>query len=141
MEDLSDLQPSPIGVGMPMAMHATKRHQGIGTIVPNVQCRLVDAETGKDVAPPASTSASGKTGSVSFSTSEVGELFISGPNVCAGYYRNEKATKDSFSVDADGRRWFMTGDIATIDSDGIVKIHDRSKVCLCLTLSYAVANS
>jgi len=115
---------SPISIGMPMTMHATKRHQGIGTIVPNCQCRLVDAETGKDVAPPASTAKAG-----SFTTSDVGELFIRGPNVCAGYYRNEKATKDSFSIDDEGRRWFMTGDIATIDSYGIVKIQDRSKVC------------
>jgi acyl-CoA synthetase (AMP-forming)/AMP-acid ligase II len=110
---------SPFGLGMPLDMLDRYRHQGIGTVASGMQMRLVDGETGKDVAEPKSGGGAGV-------KSEVGELWIAGPNVCAGYYRNEEATRDSFQVE-DGVRWFKTGDIATIDSDGIVKIHDRSK--------------
>ena len=49
-----------------------------------------------------------------------GELVARGPWVCRDYYR-----EDSRVVDAAG--WFHTGDIATIDPDGLVRITDRAK--------------
>ncbi len=45
----------------------------------------------------------------------VGELLVSGPNVFAGYWRNEAATAAAFLVDADGRRWYRSGDLASYD--------------------------
>jgi long-subunit acyl-CoA synthetase (AMP-forming) len=52
-----------------------------------------------------------------------GELLVRGPLVMKGY-RNEPE-KTAETIDADG--WLHTGDIATIDSDGYVKIVDRKK--------------
>jgi len=48
---------------------------------------------------------------------EVGELLINGPNVFSGYYKNSQATKDAFVVDADGARWFRSGDLTRFDPE------------------------
>jgi fatty-acyl-CoA synthase len=53
---------------------------------------------------------------------EVGELWIRGPHVSPGYYRDPQATAASF-VDA----WLHTGDLAHADADGCVTIVGRSK--------------
>jgi len=49
-----------------------------------------------------------------------GDLMVRGPWVASGYFRGEGG-----SVLRDG--WFPTGDVATIDTDGYMKITDRSK--------------
>lgn len=54
---------------------------------------------------------------------EDGELLVRSTMVMKGY-RNEPA-KTADTIDADG--WLHTGDIATIDDDGYVKIVDRKK--------------
>jgi 4-coumarate--CoA ligase len=43
-----------------------------------------------------------------------------------GYWRNERATREMFVDDSDGR-WMKTGDIAYVDKDGQFFIVDRMK--------------
>jgi len=56
-----------------------------------------------------------------------GEIYIGGPNVAQGYFKNEEKTKEEFFTDAEGRRWFKTGDIGQIEGDGTLRIIDRKK--------------
>ncbi len=51
-----------------------------------------------------------------------GEIWVKGPNVMLGYYKNEKATDDAFL-----NNWFKTGDIGFIDDDGFLHINGRKK--------------
>jgi acyl-CoA synthetase (AMP-forming)/AMP-acid ligase II len=54
-----------------------------------------------------------------------GELMVRGPWVVSQYFKGEGG--DPLVVDAEGRGWFPTGDVATIDADGFMQITDRSK--------------
>lgn len=47
---------------------------------------------------------------------------IGGPNVTMGYYKNEQKNREDFFVDANGQRWFCTGDIGEFHPDGCLKI-------------------
>ena len=52
----------------------------------------------------------------------MGELEVRGPWVASSYF-NSPGTENRWSEDG----WFRTGDVATIDPDGCVKLVDRSK--------------
>ncbi|NLD67864.1 MAG: fatty-acid--CoA ligase [Limnobacter sp.] len=54
-----------------------------------------------------------------------GNLLVRGPWVMKEYFRGEGG--DPLQYDVDGRGWFPTGDVATIDADGYMQITDRSK--------------
>jgi len=81
----------------------------IGYLVPNMECKIVDPETGKEQ--PVGTE------------KDSGELWLRGLNVMKGYHRNEKATKDC--IDSEG--FLHTGDIGYVDNNGIYWIVDRLK--------------
>ena len=72
---------------------------------PNCECKLLD-DKGKEVG-----------------EGEPGELYIRGPNICLGYWKNEQATKES--LDANG--WLKTGDVAIVRNNWFW-IVDRKKV-------------
>jgi acyl-CoA synthetase (AMP-forming)/AMP-acid ligase II len=54
-----------------------------------------------------------------------GELLVKGPWVIKEYFKGEGG--DPLVPDEQGRGWFPTGDVATIDADGYLQITDRSK--------------
>lgn len=51
---------------------------------------------------------------------ETGELWVRGPNLCAGYWRRPEATAAAF---VDG--WFRTGDLGQRDADGRITLQGR----------------
>jgi long-chain acyl-CoA synthetase len=59
------------------------------------------------------------------SISKEGEIWLGGPNIFHGYFKNPEETKNSLSVDENGMRWFHTGDAGHIDEDGHVIYLDR----------------
>jgi len=54
---------------------------------------------------------------------EAGELCVRGPQVMRGYWQHPEDTATAISPDG----WLRTGDIATIDSEGFLRIVDRKK--------------
>ncbi len=52
-----------------------------------------------------------------------GELAVKGPQVMLGYWRNPQETQKIFTSDG----WLLTGDIASINEQGFVRILERKK--------------
>ena len=78
----------------------------IGLPLPDVDSRIVDPETGGELA----------------CGDEPGELIIQGPQIMAGYFNQGEETKKTLR---DG--WLFTGDIARMDEDGYFYIIGRKK--------------
>ncbi|MBO1754571.1 long-chain fatty acid--CoA ligase [Allobranchiibius sp. CTAmp26] len=53
---------------------------------------------------------------------EPGEVLVSGPNVSPGYWQDPQATQAAFTDE-----WLHTGDVATADQEGYLRIVDRIK--------------
>jgi long-chain acyl-CoA synthetase len=86
-----------------------KGKQKIGTIgvpYPDVECKIVDSETGDREMP----------------VGEPGELVLRGPQLMDGYYNQPAETAKTIR-----NGWLYTGDIATVDADGYYAIVDRKK--------------
>lgn len=56
--------------------------------------------------------------------SHTGEVWVQGPNIMKGYWKNDKATKETFSPDG---KWLRTGDVGYVDDTGCFYIVDRIK--------------
>ncbi|HEX5901355.1 MAG TPA: AMP-binding protein [Solirubrobacteraceae bacterium] len=83
-----------------------KRVTTVGRVHPHVEIKIVDPETGATV--PRGTA---------------GEQCTRGYNVMLGYWDDERATNDA--IDAEG--WMHSGDLATMDDEGYLKIVGRIK--------------
>ncbi len=59
-------------------------------------------------------------------TTGIGEVVISGPNVTPGYEGNPEANAKNF-FEAEGKRWFRTGDQGSFDEDGYLNLTGRLK--------------
>lgn len=58
----------------------------------------------------------------------VGEIYVKGKNVMAGYYNDPEATAEAFEGE-----WFKTGDHGRIDEDGFLFMVGRKKNLICLS--------
>jgi len=84
----------------------------VGPALPHTHIKLVDPETLEQV-----DAAAG----------EEGELWVSGPQVMKGYWQKPEATSEVIVEDEDGKRWFRTGDLATLIRGEHIKITGRCK--------------
>ena len=82
------------------------RTDTVGYAFPHVQCKIIDPETGEEVAPGIN-----------------GEFCAKGYNTMKGYYKMPQATAGT--VDAEG--WLHSGDLACMDENGNVRITGRLK--------------
>ncbi|MEW6126611.1 MAG: AMP-binding protein [Acidobacteriota bacterium] len=82
------------------------RTQTVGRVLPEVEVKIVNPATLEECPP-----------------NEPGELWARGYNVMKGYYNNPKATAEAITAEG----WLRTGDQATMDDAGYVRITGRIK--------------
>lgn len=73
-------------------------------------------------------------GTVLGDTASIGEIQVRGPNLFTGYLNRPEATAGAFTEDG----WFRTGDMATIDPDGYVRIVGRKATDLIKSGGYKI---
>lgn len=83
------------------------RTGSVGVLMPNTEAKLI-TEDGKYA-----------------SVGEGGELYVRGPQIALGYWRNAQATLDTFDPVSG---WSKTGDVAVMSKEGWMSITDRKKV-------------
>ncbi len=64
---------------------------------------------------------------------EDGEIQLTGPTLFQGYYKSPEKSAEALAVDADGTRWFRTGDAGYLDEDGHIIYLDRVKEMITLS--------
>ena len=79
----------------------------VGLVSPLVEFRIVSQETG-EVAP--------------WDGETRGELHVAGPWIASSYYNDDRSA-ESFTDDG----WLRTGDVATCDPEGYIRLVDRTK--------------
>jgi long-chain acyl-CoA synthetase len=89
-----------------------KMHYTVGPLLKGIEGKIIDSNTGQ-VLPQG----------------KEGVLYVKGPNVMKGYYKNEKETKKVLSEDG----WLNTGDIAYFNKDNNLVITGREKDIIVLS--------
>jgi long-chain acyl-CoA synthetase len=100
---------SPVAISTPQL--ARRKFGSIGLPMPDTDMKIVDVETGTREMP----------------LGEAGELCLCGPQVMKGYWNRPEESASVLRRHDDGRIWFHTGDVATMDEDGYTFIVQRKK--------------
>lgn len=87
----------------------------VGPPIKDVEVDIRDTDTGKTL---------GK--------DQKGLIYVSGPNVMKGYYKDQEETEKTISYDDSGKKWLYTGDIGYIDKKGNITISGRAKEMIVL---------
>ncbi len=88
---------------------ARGKRQCLGVMTPGVDARIVDPTTLEELP-----------------QGEVGEIVTAGSQLMLGYWHNDAADREAF-FERDGKRFFRTGDLASIDEEGYFFMRDRLK--------------
>ena len=97
---------SPVSTQTGAGDELERRVSTVGRVHPHVEVRIADPETGRTLP-----------------CGEPGELLTRGYSVMLGYWDEPEKTADAI----DRARWMHTGDLATMDEQGYVKITGRIK--------------
>ncbi|CAN6302420.1 unnamed protein product [Urochloa humidicola] len=84
----------------------SRRYGTAGLLSPNTEAKIVDPDTGE-----------------ALPVNRTGELWLRGPYVMKGYFKNTEATQSTLTPDG----WLKTGDLCYIDEDGYLFVVDRLK--------------
>jgi malonyl-CoA/methylmalonyl-CoA synthetase len=105
-----------LGVALSNPLAGPRKVGSVGRPLSGVEVRVV-SEEGVEVEP-----------------GEAGEIVVRGATVFAGYWRREEATREAFR-----EGWFRTGDTATVDEEGYVRILGRTSVDILKSGGYKLS--
>jgi len=100
--------------GMTTSADDDKRREGLGVTVKGYEGSVVFDDDLKPVVPGSGV---------------VGKL-ARGGHIPIGYYKDEAKTAKTFVTAADGQRYAMPGDFATVEADGTITLLGRGSVCI-----------
>ncbi|CAH2090532.1 unnamed protein product [Euphydryas editha] len=83
-----------------------EHHDSVGQVLAGGEMKIADLETQEALGP-----------------GREGEIWCRGKNVMKGYYKNDKATKETMTEDG----WLKTGDIGKYDEEKFLYVTDRLK--------------
>jgi acyl-[acyl-carrier-protein]-phospholipid O-acyltransferase/long-chain-fatty-acid--[acyl-carrier-protein] ligase len=97
-----------VSVNLPDIVDGKERQIGhkpgtVGQPIPGVAVKVIDADSGRPLG-----------------ANQEGLLLVKGPNLMLGYLNQPELTDQSIR-----RGWYVTGDIASLDEDGFIRITDR----------------
>ncbi len=103
---------------------------GFGTSETGAGGQVVDASNGPHMAIGASIAVLGENlRPVEPGSGAIGTLARSG-NIPLGYYNDPAKTALVFVKDPDGKRWALSGDMASVDAGGTISFFGRGSVCI-----------
>ncbi|MBI3247285.1 MAG: AMP-binding protein [Deltaproteobacteria bacterium] len=99
------LTETAINTSNPLPSRGQQKPGSVGLPLPGVEVGIFDPQTQQRL-----------------QHGETGEIWVRGPNVFGGYWRNPEATAAAFSG-----KWFRTGDLGAFSADGYISILGRMK--------------
>jgi malonyl-CoA/methylmalonyl-CoA synthetase len=96
---------SETGMNFSNPVRGVRKPGSIGLPLPDLEVRIVDPDTSRDVVP-----------------GQTGEIWLKGPAVTPGYWRKPEETAGAFE-----KGWFKTGDLGRLDEDKYYYLTDRIK--------------